>query len=132
MSGNKQPVKRKMLDTMFLVAIAIVGCFLGLVFETWWVLVVGVFVITIVHVCRKLFWPFLSTMRPDSIKRGMLIAWIAVALLGLCLVSCAVWFYVRAGRSYFAIPEIVGIVGIWIASQGTVNVRRLTKKTPPR
>ena len=132
MSDDKKPEKRKMPDTMFVVAVGVVGCFFGLVLETWWVLVVGVFVITSVYVCRKLFWHILSKMRPDSIKRGVLIAWIAVALLGLYLVGWAVWFYARAGGSYLAIPEIVGIIGIWIAFQGAANVRRLTKKTSPR
>ena len=131
MSDDKQPEKRKMPDTMFVVAVAVVGCFFGLVLETWWVLVVGVFVMTSAYVCRKLLWHILSKMRPDSIKRGMLIAWMAGVLLGLFLVGWAVWFYCRAGGSYLAIPEIVGIVGIWIAFQGTANLRRLTRKTPP-
>jgi len=65
-------------------------------------------------------------------KRGFLIAaWIAVALLGLALVSWAYYFQCRAG-SYLAIPEIVGFVGIYVAFQGIVNVRRIIKKTPPR
>ena len=131
MSDNKQPEKKMMPDGMFVVAVAVVGCFFGLVLETWWVLVVGFLVMASVYVTRKLLWHFPSKMRPDSIKRGKLIAWIAVALLGLYLVGWAVWFYTRAGGSYLAIPEIVGIVGIWIAIQGIANVRRLNKKTPP-
>ncbi len=131
MRGNKQPEKKMTLDGMFVVAVAVVGCFFGLVLETWWILVVGVSVMAGVYVTRKQPWHFLSKMRPDSIKRGMLIAWIAVALLGLFLVGWAVRFYTRAGGSYLAIPEIVGIIGIWMAIQGIAKVRRLNKKTPP-
>ena len=54
-------------------------------------------------------------------------AWIAVALFGLILVGCALWFQFRAG-SYLAIPEIVGTVGIYFVFQGIANVRRITRK----
>ena len=69
-------------------------------------------------------------MTSDSMKRGLLIAWNAVALFGLALVGWAFWFQCRAG-SYLAIPEIVGFVGIYVAFQGIANARRITKKTPP-
>jgi hypothetical protein len=128
---NKQPEQRMMPDTMFVVAVAVVGCFFGFVLETWWVLAVGVFVMTSVYVGRKLFWHIRSTMRPDTIKRGILIVWIAVALLGSCLVGWAYWFY-RHGGSYLAVPEIVGFVGVYVAYQGMANVRQITRKTPPR
>ena len=65
-------------------------------------------------------------------KRGLLIvAWIAVALLGLSLVGWAVRFYCRVGGSYLAIPEIVGFVGIYVAYQGVATARRIIKKKPP-
>src|SRR5512137_1113194 len=65
-------------------------------------------------------------------KRGLLIAWIAVALFGLDLVGWAYWFHCRGGSSFFALPEIVGFVGIYVAFQGIANARRIIKKTPPR
>jgi len=65
-------------------------------------------------------------------KKGLLIiAWIAVTLLGLALVGWAIQFYCRAGGSYLAIPEIVGFVGSYVAFQGIANLRRITKKPPP-
>ena len=63
-------------------------------------------------------------------KRGLLIAWIAVALFGLALVGWALWFQSRAG-SFLAIPEIVGFVGLYITYQGIAQTRRITKQTPP-
>ena len=65
-------------------------------------------------------------------KRKLLItAWIAVALLGLVLVKWAYEFQCRAG-SYFAIPEIVGFVGLYVAFQGVLNVWRFTRQKPPK
>ena len=69
-------------------------------------------------------------MASDSMKRGLLIAWIAVALFGLALVGSAIWFQYRGG-SYLAIPEIVGFVGLYITFQGIAKVRRIIKRTPP-
>ncbi len=54
-------------------------------------------------------------------------AWIAVALFGLVLVGWAFWFQSRAG-SYLAIPEIIGVIGVYIAFQGIASVRRITRK----
>jgi hypothetical protein len=63
-------------------------------------------------------------------SKGLLIVWIGVALLGGALVGWAIDFQCRAG-SYLAIPEIVGLVGSYVAFQGIANVWRITKNTPP-
>ena len=131
MIDNEQPEKKMMPDTMFVAAVAVVGCFFGLVLETWWVLVVGVLVVTTVYAGRKMVLPLMSRMSPQARKRGQLTAWGAVTLIGLVLVGCAFVFYARAGGSYMAIPQIIGIAGIWTTSQGIANVRRLAKPTTP-
>ena len=86
-----------------------------------------------VHAASRRWFSFLrwAKMTPDFMKRGLLIAWIAVALFGLALVGWAFWFQCRGG-SYLAIPEIVGFVGIYVAFQGIANVRRITKEDAPQ
>ena len=64
-------------------------------------------------------------------KKGLVITWISVALLGLVLVGWAVWFQSRAG-SYLAIPEIVGFAGTYIAFQGIATARRIARTMPPK
>lgn len=66
---------------------------------------------------------------PDVMRYGSLIAWIAVTLLGLSVVGWGVWFYLRAGGSYLALPEILGLTGVYVAFQGVKNVRRILKGT---
>ena len=72
----------------------------------------------------------MTKISPNSKKGGLLVAWIAVALFGLVLVGYAFKLQVQMGGSYLAIPEIVGIVGVWMAIQGVVSFRRLRKKQP--
>lgn len=119
-------------DTKFIVAVAVVGCFFGVVLETWLVLAIGVAVVTSVYAVRKLCLPWVSTMSSDSRRRGQLIIWGAVALLGLVLVGCAFWLSFRAGGGGLVIVISLpgGIAGLLMVDQGVRNVRRLTRKRP--
>lgn len=130
MSGNQQPKRTVLPDIWFVITVAAVGILSRLVIETWWVMAVGVLIMLIAFVGWKFFQPFVARRYPSSIKAGTLIAWIAVALCGLGFVGLAFVVQNQLG-SGLAIPEILGLFGIWVAFQGIANVRRLTKKTPP-
>ena len=132
MSGNKQAEQKSTPDLVFVLAVVVVGLFFGTVIETWWVMAVGVLVMIVAFMCRKRFLAVMAKMPPDFVKMGLLIAWIAVGLVGLALIGWAFRFYYRAGGSYLAIPEIVGFVGLYVAFQGVSNVREITRKSAPK
>lgn len=49
----------------------------------------------------------------------------------MALLGWAYDYQCRAG-SYFAIPEIVGFIGIYVAYQGVANVWRIVRNTKPK